>query len=318
MSSRKPETGSEQDPESGHAGWAKRLSGSMTIERVALTGLAITLVVIGLDIAGLHVDLSTVALLLLAALFLAAFSAPDEVVDALRRVTTFKVGSVEVALGERDRAERVVERFPKKEDEVATRKRTVSGDRVSEVLEVRQEMEKKLRYVRDHLLEFGADQQAYGDVITRLRSEELINEDELNVIFYVFGDDVASWPKESRRRFLDAAWELAVRFATHTFERYVRKKVAESGLAVVDFEQSRKHRRDFFIDNGKRFLVAARVADPWDSMQPVRERLERAPFQNVERVIIVPDKTKIRKDGICPKVRIERLSDFLARSTAEH
>lgn len=286
------------------------------IRLIGIAALATAVVLIGLDVAGLAVDAGTAGLLVLAAAFLASVVAPREIGAFLERISTFKVAGVEVALGERQRAERVLARLPEREDDVDVPPRPKGGGAIAEVLEVRHELERKLRYVRDHLLETEPDKMAYGDVVRRLRREELLTADEISVVFYLFGDSAASWPEAERDRFLDAGWQLSVRLGTQVFERRARNRMAAAGLAVVDFKQNRKHRRDFLVEGDRRYLVATRVADPWTGMKGVRERLEREKTPNAKPVVVVPDRTEIVADGIAPEVAIMKLSDFLALATA--
>jgi hypothetical protein len=276
--------------------------------------------VIVLEVTGrVDADATTLGLLVLAMGCLVAVTAPHETSELFHRVTTFKIAGVEVALGEQLRAERIFRSLPKSEDDVRTRPRPVSGDKVLDVLAVQQELQRKMRFTRDRLLSLGQDEQAYSDVLGRLMADDLLNVDEINVVYILLGDDVASWPAKTRARFLDASWVFATRFASQVFDRQVRRRLSDAGCAVIDFEQTKKHRLDFLVEAGAgRYLVAARLAAPWNTIQSTRRRLAATKLHRVEPVIIVPTKTRIQSDDIFPAVSIRGLDDFLAAVGATH
>lgn len=300
---------------------------------------AVVLVVMGallvLDVLGADVDAATAALAAFALIAAFVLWAPARCGELLGKISSLNVGGVvEVAFKEQKEAQRVADRLPEideVEDDVPVRERPRTDHAVSDVLAVREMMQKRLRFIRDALLCSGADKQAFDDVVADLRQQDLIRPDEASVIFHLSGDSLPSWPEKSREQFLDSAWKLSVRFATHIWDRMVRTQLDEiEGVLVSGFDQPRTHRPDFQVTtaSGEAFIAAARVAVSEASLDDVNARLTReSKALPIPRVVVVPKRKTDRswvqeadfswpEDSLYAAASLPALLTYLKRSAS--
>jgi hypothetical protein len=274
---------------------------------------------------GKNVDAVTVVLLLLAVVLLFGFAAPSATRSFLERMTTLKLpGGVELGLEAASRAERVqgrlsesLEDLPPREDDVTTRQRPLEGDAREQFQKVRARLEMRLRFV--HTVVFGESKATEGNyprIVERIEAEHLLSPEELALVRDLLGraeDEIEQLPFELRAEFLDASWLFAVRFATLTHERLVRKRLTEHRWDLVDFQQDRKHRPDFLAYREKVWLLIAARVEP-GKLESTRERLaEKPPPFEAVPVIALPDLRDLDPDGKFRRVDVVHLRDLLER-----
>jgi hypothetical protein len=239
-------------------------------------------------------DSTTLVLLALAMILIVASLAPRPTSDALRRVTSFKLGGLELGLGEIKLAEHL-KSPPKEHDRVGVGGRP-DGTDYSEIvgrLELCVDRTKKM-------LDLGPDLHGPREVVAELRSLKLLDQyEETFVLELLRGNPIsASWPSGAREGFLDAAWSFAVRFRAMIWDRHVRRRLAEAGWFVAKYDQATGHRPDFLIYRESRWaLVAARPGsvppndpDPFEKAVPRLSTWEPIPIQ--ARCIVMPDKSR--------------------------
>ncbi len=140
-------------------------------------------------------------------------------------------------------------------------------------------------------LQGGPDEQRGEELQLALIRDLLHGQEEIVQLPFVLGSE-----------FLDASWTFAVRLATLTHERLVRKKLTQNGWALMNFEQDRRHRPDFLAHNGRVWLLVAARVEP-GKLKPVRERLAEtpAPFSACP-VIVIPDHRSDETDHSFPEI----------------
>jgi hypothetical protein len=115
--------------------------------------------------------------------------------------------------------------------------------------------------------------------------------DETQAVRDLLGDAkqaVDQLEADARQRYLDGAWRFASRFATLILERQVRKELAQAGWLLLDFDQTRSHRPDFFAVRDDVWLLIATRVEPKET-EKTRKRLsgQSAPW-GAERVVVYP------------------------------
>jgi hypothetical protein len=301
-----------------------------------LTAGVAFLVAVGLLVAQLsgwpnlegEVDAVTLGLLLLALVLLFATLAPTQTLSFFERITSLKLPGVEVGLTAVSRAEQVqgrlsqsledisTEGLPKAVDDVKVQKRPSEGNTRQQFEVVQKTIKARLRFV--HTVVFGKRKETernYQLTLERLRTKGLLRGDEVALVQDLLGraeSEVEQLPIELRNEFLDAAWQFAVRFATLTHERLVRKKLVDQGWILLDFEQNRGHRPDFLAYRDDLWrLVAARV-EPGKLKETRRRLSEAAPPFDAHSVIVIPDRRNPPEDnGGYGEVEVLRLTPFL-------
>jgi hypothetical protein len=268
-------------------------------------------------------DAMTVVLLLAALVLLFATVAPSSTREFFERMTTLKLpGGVEIGLQAVGRAQRVQgalcessEDLPPDEDDVQVKQRPLEGGTRRQFEAVRHILEERLKFV--HTVVFGLDpsQEAnYPQTLRRIEDENLLKPEELALVRDLLGraeDEIALLPFELRTDFLDVSWRFALRFATLTHERLVRKSLVKTGWVLFDFEQKRSHRPEFLAYRANDWhLVAARV-EP-GKLGPTRTRLAEAqpPFE-AKPLIVIPDKQDFESEGEDPGADVVELSQLL-------
>jgi hypothetical protein len=245
------------------------------------------------------------------------------------RMTTLKLpGGVEIGLEAVNRAERVqgglsesYEDLPTPMDDVKVRQRPLEGGARQQYQAVRDTLEARLRFV--HTVVFGfkmSKERNYPLILKHIDEEHLLKTDESALVRDLLGraeDEVEKLPFELRNEFLHASWRFVVRFATLTHERLVRKRLTESGWALIDFEQHRKHRPDFLAYRDKVWLLVAARVEPGKA-EDTRERLSRQPppFEAIP-VVVIPDKSSFDPDDKYPGVDVVQLGPLLERDSGD-
>ncbi len=270
----------------------------------------------------------SLALVLIALLLFFVTFAPDSVESLLERMTSLKLpGGIELGLQAASRAEQVqqgvsssIEDLPDEMDDVTVRQRPLEGNSHQQFEAVRDTLQARLRFV--HTVVFGDPQRKegnYPDILKKIEEERLLRPSEMGLLRDLLGraeDEVERLPHELLSEFLDASWKFAVRFATLTHERLVRKRLAETGWALMDFEQNRKHRRDFLAYREQTWLLVAARVEP-GALEETRRRLEETPppFEALP-VVVLPDKRQLPPDDQFPRVDVMTLGELLGRSAS--
>jgi hypothetical protein len=275
---------------------------------------------------GENVNSTTLFLLLFAVLLLFVAVAPAASTELLRRITTLKLpGGLEVGLQAAARVERVEDRVPERieqADEVTTSPIPQDGGPRGEYEAVRTELEAKLRFVYQTVLDTGKEIRDYRKIIKRIEAERLLASDELKVVSDILRGEVEeellSLPAEIRDEYLASSWRFAVRFGTLCFERLVRRKLAEEGWFLLDFGQAKSHRPDFLAhyqddaNGGERWrMIAARV-EPRETRATRRRLLEQGKPFGAEPVLVVPNRRPFTPDDEY-EIDVMTLKDFIER-----
>lgn len=256
--------------------------------------IAATVVLVAQLTGEVTVDSTSLALMLVALLLIYAAVAPSSARELLDRINLLKLpGGIEVQMQATARAERVLTRMPEAADAVTVRPRKRGGGAGAEYDRVRAKLEERLQKSGRY---FGLGVKApVGKVVKKIESKDLLSEDELHLIRDLLGDledEVGRMPVKVREEYLDSGWKFAKRFRTLVFERLLRKELARNNWVLIDFDQSRHHRPDFFAFKGDvALLIAARVVP--ESTLPTRERLHKLqpPF-GATAIVVVPDTEK--------------------------
>jgi len=271
---------------------------------VTFAALALVVAILVVQVAGLGgldptINVITLALILLIFVLGYAIATPAPVVEALTRITTFKVSGVfEIGLQAANRAERVQARLPSALDEVETSPRPRDGDPHQEYEAVREKLQARLRFIRKDLFELPATQN-YEQIVGNIEERRLLDDDELHLVRDILGElekEVGRLPESLQKEYLDANWRFAVRFGTLVFERLVRRKMTEAGWFIVNFDQARSHRPDFLaFKDGSWQLLATRL-EP-ENRDGTRTRLARlnAPF-GATAAVVSPDSRAVTAD----------------------
>jgi hypothetical protein len=300
---------------------------------VTLASLAAVavLLVIQINRSDEDVNAFSIALLVLAILLGFAVVAPRAVKEVLDRITTFKVGAVEVGLQAANRVElqqvstEAVAGVNARDDVGASSKRPVGGGVAREYTAVREKLEERLKFVRETLFGMG-ESVSCVQVAERMEARGLIAANELQIAYDLLGRaeaSIAKLPNEIVSEYLTGAWRFASRFATLVFERQVRKELLAAGWFLLDFEQTRKHRPDFLAHRSWKadpgdpeaetwFVIATRVEAT--KTKETRGRLERRrmPF-GAEPVLVLPDSEGSKRgDPTEKRTKVLTLSELLA------
>jgi hypothetical protein len=299
----------------------------MAGRRIASGFAVLVFVVLVLKVIGLgeldH-NIDATALILLGLLLVLAFIAlaPGDAREVFKRMTSLRVGAIEVGLQATTLAERVELRVPAPTDDKvgAVKKRKVGGSAEEEFDEVRGKLVERLESVAEKI--FGLDVAATKsiEIVAAINEEELLEPDEEQVIRDLLGDarkEVCMLDADARKRYLDGTWRFSSRFATLVLERRVRKAMTAEKWLLLDFGQTRGHRPDFIAFRKEVWVVAARI-DPCDTRK-ARKRLAAQPLPfEARRVIIHPDSMKrpAIKDSV-PKVELVAYSEIEATAKAQ-
>jgi hypothetical protein len=266
------------------------------VQAVAALGvLAVVAVAIWqVSAEGSRPDSTTLILLVLTVVLVAAVALPRTVVAAVNRINNLDILGVKIEL-QVNKAHRVVDSFPADDDEVPVPPRPRAEDPRAELSPVVKELKRKLRFVRDAVLD-DPSSLAEHIVVAHLEYMQLFSKDEAElchkVLSKALGDEIPHWNAPDRVAFLDDAWRFAYRFATRMFDSYARQALKRADWFIADFEQSRNHRADFLARyDGHWALIAARVAAPRKTVKPTAARLAR-PSEQIEGaqpLVVVPD-----------------------------
>ena len=225
---------------------------------IALAGV-IVLLVLQLHKKDGEADSTTLVLLILATVLLFAVLAPRTTGDVLRRISTLKLGGVEVGLKEIRRSERI-KPIPSEDDGVPV-KRPPSSD-YGDVVET---LEGRLRFAWEFLQFDGGEvkKEDYRGIAGKLRTELLLTQDEevftLDLLEGI-SLDISDWPSTAQNEFLDSAYAFAIRFGPMVWNRKVRRTLDADGWFIADYRQRRGHRPDFLAYRDQRWsLFASRV-----------------------------------------------------------
>jgi hypothetical protein len=284
-----------------------------------LVGLLVLAGVVALLVLALRENVATNAtslvLVVICLALIFGLVMPRAAAELLGRMTQVKLAGFEVSL-ERKRAQRVSHQLPSnKDDDVAVTPRTRTSDAAIDVLLVQDVARQRLRFARWILLELGSEFD-YPDILAYLHESKLLDTDETRLILDLLNESISEWPEEEREPFLDAAWPVVRRLAPTIFDRYVRKSLHDAGWRISEYPQERGHRPDFLAYRDDQWVVAAaRVADPWETLEPSRKRLAgEVPAEATRRVVIVPSKAELKDDGLYPEVEVVRLPQMLDRT----
>jgi hypothetical protein len=249
-----------------------------------------------------HIDVSAVILVAFVVVLGFIIAAPGEAKKFLKRMTSLKVGAIEVGLQATTLVERVELRVPAPTDDNvgAVEKRNVGGSAAEEFDEVRGKLVERLHFARDAILELDNRTAKPSEIIASINDEKLLAPDEEQVVRDLLGDakeEVCLLDADVRKRYLDGAWRFSSRFATLILERRVRNAMVAKKWLLLDFGQTRGHRPDFIAFREEVWLVATRV-DAGDA-QIARGRLGKQllPIE-ARRVIVHPDSMKEAADAI--------------------
>jgi hypothetical protein len=242
------------------------------------TGLVLAL--LGLKragVGGFEDNLDATALVMLGLAILLGFIAlePGEAKDILGRLTTLKVGGVEIGLQAAERLERVELRTADlfDDDVEAVKPRPIGGSAAEEFDVVSEKLRERLEIVRDEILGLRHSRTTL-ETVDVIKKRRLLNPDEEQVV----------------SDHLDGAWRFASRFATLILERRVRKAMVSKKWLLLDFDQARSHRPDFLaFRNGVWLLVATRRKP--GNTEKVRKRLsEQTVPHKAHKLVVYPNK----------------------------
>jgi hypothetical protein len=205
------------------------------------------------------------------------------------------------------------------DDQVKVTERDRSGEPEEQVDKVAYELRRKLRFVRDAVLDDPHSLQE-ETMVARLESIGLLTRDEAHLSHLVLGDlrdTIGEWDERNRDDFLDTAWQFARRLGTEAFDRLVRQQLAEAHWLVADFKQPPKRRPDFLIMRDDKWaVIAARVADPPTTIDDPIARLRKPDYgiPGAARVVAIPDphtelaeEPTLHADGAVLLVRLHHL-----------
>lgn len=296
----------------------------LTVGFAVVVFVALVLKVIG--VGGFQDNVDVTALILLALVIVLSFIAlaPDDAREILKRMTSLKVGAIEVGLQATTLVEQVELRVPSPTDDNvgAVDKRNGGGGAAEEFDEVRDKLVERLNFVRDSILELDDRSARPSEIVASINDEKLLAADEVKVVRDLLGDAreaVCRLDADVRKRYLDGAWRFSSRFATLILERRVRNAMVEEKWLLLDFGQTRGHRPDFIAFREEVWLVATRV-DPGDT-RIARKRLGRQPLPiEARRVIVHPDSMREAADAIkdpFPGVELVSFSEIEAAAKAQ-
>lgn len=263
---------------------------------------AVTLIVVQLRGEKASPDSTTLGLFVLAAGLGFAFLAPGQATRALKRISIFKVGGVELGLAEIKRAERV--RPPQEDDGVQSEPRP-RGAGYEDCVERLQDRIERTRI----MLALKARKKNYAEIAEKLRLAELLTRDEETFVLDLLqnydplSDD---WSSSTEEKFLDATWAFATRFRALVWDRRVRQQLRADHWFIAGFDQLSGHRPDFLAcKEGNWILVASRVgaleeAAP-DNFDVAAKRLaafaDGPPVTNRLIVMLDPTRGEITNDA---------------------
>jgi hypothetical protein len=255
--------------------------------------IVLVLKVIGVGDSDHNIDVT--ALILLGLVLVLGFIAlaPDEAREVFKRMTSLRVGAVEVGLQATTRVERMELRVPEPTDDDvdAVTPRPVGGSVAEEFDAVRDRLKERLGNVAEVILDLGDQATKPIDIIAAISKEKLLVPDEAQVLRDLLGDareDIGQLDADVRKRYLDSAWRFSSRFATLILERRVRKTMVAKKWLLLDFGQTRGHRSDFIAFREEVWMVATRM-DPGDT-RVVRRRIAKQPLPfEARRVVVYPD-----------------------------
>jgi hypothetical protein len=278
----------------------------LTIGFAVLVFAALVLKVIG--VGGFEDNVDVTALILLAIVIVLGFIAlaPGDAREILKRMTSLKVGAIEIGLQATTRVERVESRVAlidsviEDDDVNAVRRRPTGGSAAEEFDTVRDKLTDRLDFIRKVVL--GREQSEKPiETVGRITRNKLLAPDEAQVIRDLLGDakdEVGLLTADVRERYLDGAWRFASRFATLVFERRVRQVLTRSGWLLFDFRQTRSHRPDFLACHGDVWLMIATRVEPGQT-KGTRERLSERPVPwDARRVVVYPDKRRDKAEKV--------------------
>lgn len=259
------------------------------------------LALLGLKLAGVdgfedNVDATALVMLGLAIVLGFIAVAPGEARDILSRLTTLKVGGVEIGLQAAERLERVDLRVADVLDDVrALTPRPAGGSAVEEFDAVGDMLRQRLDFVRDEILELKHSRSTL-ETVDAIRKRRLLKPDEEQVVSDLLGNakkDVVRLTGDVRKRYLDGAWRFASRFATLVLERRVRKAMVRKRWLLLDFDQARTHRPDFLAFRAGIWLLVATRVEP-NQTKATRKRLsEQTAPHDAHKVIVYPNKRAV-------------------------
>jgi hypothetical protein len=235
---------------------------------------AVVLIVVQLSGEKTSPDSTTLGLFVLAVALGFAAIAPSQAIRALKRVSIFKVGGLELGLAEIKRAERV--RPPQEADGVWSepRPRGAGYEDCVERLHDRLERTRKT-------LGLKVAKNNYVEIARTLYRAELLSDDQETFVRDLLRDrDPVSddWSAATEAEFLDSTWAFATRFRALVWDRRVRQQLETDHWFIAGFDQDPGHRPDFLAynkDEDQWILVAPRVgaleeAEPDDMDVPAK------------------------------------------------
>jgi len=295
-----------------------------TLRACAAAGLVIVAVLLVLqaiylgDKGKLHPDATSLTLLVIGGALITAIFAPKAVMAALGQTESLEFFGVKV-VRHIDAAERATRDLPDAADElrdgVKTSERPRTGSVEGDLEQVAEVMRKRLRFVRDAILHDPSDI-GEGVMVVRLAELGLLNDDEVDLITFVFGDareELPEWSTDKRDRLLDYAWRLGTRFATTVFDRHVRRRLRDNDWFICDYDQPLGHRPDFLVNHATTWAVlAARVGAPASTVDTTRKRLAsiEVPTGVTGRAVVIPDReegAQERLEGPVAVIKLKRL-----------
>jgi hypothetical protein len=221
-------------------------------------------------------DSTTLVLLALVMALLFAVLAPYHTTGALRRVTNFKFGGVELGLGELKLAERL--RPPPRENDGLGMRARPKAKSYPEIVERLKERlsETHSMLELDRKPDSYLEPDAYLAIADKLREMRVLTQDEEAFVLDLIDDDptTADWSSAAEEGFLDSAWSFAARFRAMVWDRHVRRQLQAKGWFVAQFDQAIGHRPDFLIYRDGQWAVVAARPGSKDETRP--ENFRRA------------------------------------------
>jgi hypothetical protein len=289
------------------------------VRNVTIAALVAVLALLIAQVAGIGgldgtINGVSIALLAPAALLAHVLVAPEYAKALLDRIEYLRVpGLGEAKLRAAEQIDKRTVAAPDDPDDVKTSPRPRDGGPQEQHAAVRDKLRERLRFIRDVILDLPGDS-SYEQIVEALDRKDLLLDDELEFVRNLLADPEGRIEKiaaEPRREYLDSGWRFSVRLGTLVFERLVRRKLAEDGWLLFNFEQARSHRSDFLAFKGGGWRVLAARVEPGKT-DAVWERLQRQTFPfDASPTVVLPDSRPLDPDDRHPRVSVLTLEQLL-------
>lgn len=232
-------------------------------------------------IDGNEVGFIDVALVLLAVASISMLARPDAATKLMARISEIGVGDITVSLAAETQSVGI--HVPELEDDARITPRPATTSVPVTLQLIYDRLGTHTRFIRDAELDLG-EEVSVADVITQLRELGLLSVPELDMTQRLLGlpeAEIFRLADGDQQRVLDGAWTWVSRLHAEVFDRFVRAELQDANWQIFDFEQGRKHRKDFLakpVEGGRWQLIAPRPADPPASaIKKTAERLAKVP-----------------------------------------